>query len=171
MGMGNHLVLRSDIAEDLFKKIDRNGYPNSSNLHKKVVAIGINPSTATTGKSDVTMTKLCKFLDLYGYDNVKMINLYSDVTPKLTELKRIETDFEDERQNLEEADIILLVWGIDGYEKRKQEAFDVLLDYKEKIYCIKNPKDSYPIHPSRMLYDSEIIKVDSLADLKKCGLK
>lgn len=232
LGMGNHLVLRSDIAEDLFKKIDRNGYPEdiyvswkrnvieimegrrknmekvankprnlklnltngepqlvggnslrkslevewegypgSSNLHKKVIAIGINPSTATTDQSDMTMTKLCRFLDLYGYDNVKMTNLYSDVTPKLTELKRVETNFEEERQNLEEADIILLVWGIDGYEKRKQEAFDVLLDYKEKIYCIKNPKGSYPVHPSRMPYDSEIIKVDSLAELKKCGMK
>lgn len=232
LGMGNHLVLREDIAEKVFEKLGRNGYPEdiyvnwrntvieivegrkqdmekvankprnlklkltngerqlmdgnslrkslevewegdpkSSNLHKKVVAIGINPSTATTGKSDVTMTKLCRFLDLYGYDNVKMINLYSDVTPKQAELKRIDTDFENERQNLEEADVILLVWGIDGHEKRKQEAFQVLLDYKEKIYCIKNPKGSYPVHPSRMPYDSEIIKVDGSIELKKCGLK
>lgn len=232
LGMGNHLVLREDIAEKVFEKIDRNGYPEdiyaswrnivieimerrkrdmekmankprnlkleltngerqlldgnslrkslevewegdpkSSNLHKKVVAIGINPSTATTGQSDVTVTKLCRFLDLYGYDHVKMINLYSDVTPKQAELKRIDTDFENERQNLEEADVILIVWGIDGYENRKQEAFRVLLDYKEKIYCIKNPKGSYPVHPSRMPYDSEIIKVDGLAELRKCGLK
>lgn len=60
--------------------------------------------------------------------------------------------------------------GVDGHENRKQEAFQVLLDYKEKLYCIKNPKGSYPVHPSRMPYDSVIIKVDSSDELKKCGL-
>lgn len=87
------------------------GYSNASDLYKKVLAIGINPSTATTGESDMTMTKLCRFLDLYGYDNVKMINLYSYVTPNQDKLKEIPTDFDAECKNFEETDIILLVWG------------------------------------------------------------
>lgn len=51
-------------------------WDNSSNKKETIVAIGINPGTAHNGKSDTTITKLCRFLDMHGFNNLSMLNLY-----------------------------------------------------------------------------------------------
>ncbi len=137
-------------------------------LDKKILAIGINPSVAKTGKSDCTMTKLCRFLDMYGFNNVHMINLYEGVSPQQGNIPQgTETDFEQKRQLFKQADIILIVWGIGGNSKRKErklEAMKVLADYNDRLYAIMNPKGKYPAHPSRMPYESTLIKIEIKED-------
>ena len=65
-----------------------------------------------------------------------------------------------DRYALDAADVILLTWGTQGdkYAEQKEAALEVLKDYEAKVYCIEC-KGKGPIHPSRMSYDSEIVKV------------
>ena len=158
---------RGYIRESLRVKWDSN-----SDKTEKIVAIGINPSTAQDGESDTTMTKLCRFLDMYGFDNVTMLNLYESVTPNQFEInKKTKTDFSKKKDLLDAADIILLVWGVEGNAEDKSDTISVLAEYASKLYCIKNPKGKYPAHPSRMSYQSEIMPLTLAKDFDGCGLK
>ena len=155
------------IRESLSVKWD-----SDSNRTEKIVAIGINPSTAQNGESDVTMTKLCRFLDMYGFDNVTMLNLYESVTPNQSEInKKTKTDFSKKKKIFDTADIILLVWGVDGNNEDKANTIPILTEYADKLYCIRNPKGKYPAHPSRMSYQSEIMALSSAMSFAVCGLK
>ena len=87
-------------------------WDNSANKKEKIVAIGINPSTAYNGKSDTTITKLCRFLDMHGFNNLSMLNLYENVSSTQFKGEKIETDFSSKRAIFNEADIILVVWGV-----------------------------------------------------------
>ena len=100
---------------------------------------------------------------MYGFNNVTMLNLFESVSPDQKKInERYKTDFNKKREILEIADTILLVWGVDGHKEVKKEAMSVLSEYADKLYCIKNPKGRYPVHPSRMPYRSEIIPMVSL---------
>ena len=139
---------------------------------EKIVAIGINPSTAHNGKSDTTMTKLCRFLDMYGFNNVTMLNLFESVSSHQNKIyESTRTDFNRKREVLESADIILLVWGLSGHVNEKKEAMTVLTEYADGLYCIRNPKGRYPVHPSRMPYKSAIMPMISIQDFIVCGMK
>lgn len=46
----------------------------------QAVVIGINPSTAHDGKSDVTLTKTCRYLDSFGVGEVVMLNLFDTIS-------------------------------------------------------------------------------------------
>ena len=129
----------------------------------RIIAIGINPSRAgeRDNVSDSTLTKLCKFLEMYGFDNLTFLNLFSCVSTKQTIDEASATDFEAQRELLESADVIVIAWGADRhqYADQKRDALKVLNDYREKTYCIQNKRGAYPIHPSRMGYaDSELVK-------------
>lgn len=137
----------------------------------KAVAIGINPSTAKNGKSDNTVTRLCRFLDMYGINELEMLNLYESSSPvqkNMVKNEETETDFETKRWHFDTADIILVVWGVNEktYQNQIEKAKQVLRDYKDKVYCIQRPvKGIYrkPCHPSRLSYNTaEIVKYDSV---------
>ena len=134
------------------------------NGDKRVVAIGINPSTAQNGKSDNTMTRLCRIIDMYGYNCVKMLNIYESVsTPQSGINKKTITDFQKKLDDIECADMVLIAWGMGGYEEEKARIKDVLKPYNEKIFCIARKEEnsfSYPRHPSRLSYKDVIIKYD-----------
>lgn len=135
-------------------------WDNSANKQEKIVAIGINPSTAHNGKSDTTITKLCRFLDMHGFNNLSMLNLYEDVSSTQLKGEKIETDFSTKRAIFNEADIILIVWGFDDKKDLKElkvNANEVLTDYSDKLYCIKNSNGKSPAHPSRMHYNWDIV--------------
>lgn len=158
------------IRELLYVNWDR-----KNSRKEKIVSIGINPSTAQTGKSDRTMTKLCRFLDMYGFNNVTMLNLFEGVSPDQDKLNlSTSTDFLQKREILDEADIILLVWGRKNskqkIEKAKGDTTGVLAKYADKLYCIKSPKGSYPMHPCYMPYASEIVPLTTAKDFSVCGL-
>lgn len=132
----------------------------------KVVAIGINPSTAKAGKSDNTLSRLCRLVDMYGYCDLSMINLFESSSPDQREIVvNTETDFENHRKLFDEADIILIVWGLDNskYRKQKAKAHGVLKEYYDKLFCIQDLKNGdlrKPLHPSRIAYTAEIAEYD-----------
>lgn len=136
---------------------------DNANKQEKIVAIGINPSTAHNGKSDTTITKLCRFLDMHGFNNLSMLNLYENVSSTQLKGEKIKTDFSTKRAIFDDADIILIVWGVNNKEelkKLKDNAKKVLTDYADKLYCIKNSKGKSPAHPSRLHYNWDIVSYD-----------
>ena len=135
------------------------------NEDSKLVAIGINPSKATDNQTDVTVTKLCRLVDTYGFNNVTLLNLYNSVSPHQNEIDRkTYTDLSKYKIEFDEANIILLIWGrTRKYKERMLEAKEVLASYRNKVYCIgmrdmENKGYRYPLHPSRMSYSAEIIR-------------
>ena len=157
---------RKDIGGNNIRESLSVEWDSGYSKEEKIVAIGINPSTAQNGKSDITMTKLCRFLDMYGFNNVTMLNLFESVSSNQSNINKFtKTDFKKKKEVLENADIILLVWGVDGYLQEKKEALSVLVEYADRLYCIKNPKGRYPVHPSRMPYQSVLMPIISLQNL------
>ncbi len=136
-------------------------WENSANKQETIVAIGINPSTAHTEKSDTTITKLCRFLDMYGFNNLTMLNLYENVSStQLNSGEKKITDFNTKRKYLDDADIILIVWGVDDKKDLrllKNNAKEVLKDYSKKLYCIETDSRKSPAHPSRLRYRWNIV--------------
>lgn len=135
---------------------------NSTNRKEKIVAIGINPSTAHNGKSDTTITKLCRFLDMHGFNNLIMLNLYEDVSSVQlqSDIEKKGTDFRSKTKVFDDADIILIVWGTEDKKDLKDlkaNACKVLENYADKLYCLETRIGSKPAHPSRLRYNWEIV--------------
>lgn len=120
----------------------------------QAVVIGINPSTAHDGKSDVTLTKTCRYLDSFGVGEVVMINLFDTISVNqngIDHSERCEVSQYDEL--LQKADMILVAWGTENnYIKEKQEVLNYLLQYSSKVYCIADEQGNKPRHPSRIKY-------------------
>lgn len=131
----------------------------------KVVAIGINPSTAHKGKSDNTLSRLCRLLDMYGYYDLTMLNLFESISPRQDDVRgyvdSTETDFSEHTKLFDEAEIILVVWGLNvkRYSKQVDNATAILKQYENKLYCIQDDKNGVvrkPLHPSRISYNAII---------------
>ncbi len=131
----------------------------SSSPKKTAVAIGINPSKANNSRSDKTITTLSRFLDAYGFTEFTMLNLFQSYsTPQSGIVTSTATDFNNYLTLFEQVDAIIIVWGMGNeYAKEKSEALEVLKSYEGKLYCIKKC-DRYPLHPSRIPYDSSLVK-------------
>ena len=128
----------------------------------KVVAIGINPSKAGQKKSqsDNSVTRLTHFLDMYGFDNFTIINLFENVSSDGSVDYDSKTNFEKHRELFESADVILVVWGIEtkNHAEQKIAACKVLRDFNEKLYCIQSGNGKFPRHMRVIEHDWEIIK-------------
>lgn len=120
----------------------------------QAVVIGINPSTAHDGKSDVTLTKIGRFLDAYGVGEIVMINLFDTISTDQIRIDRRQyCDLSLHNELLNNADMIVVAWGTENtYFQEKQDAFLCLLQYSSKVYCIADEQGNKPRHPSRMKY-------------------
>ena len=129
-----------------------------------VVTIGINPSTATNGKSDTTITKLCRFVDMYGFHRLAMLNIFESSTPNQSGISMAtETDFNKHIKLLEEAAVIIIAWGVDNnsYRFQKEKVLSIISRYQEKIYSIQKYGHGESLHPSRLHYDYILGKYDT----------
>ena len=88
-----------------------------------------------------------------------MLNLFQSYsTPQSGIVTSTATDFNNYLTLFEQVDAIIIVWGMGNeYAKEKSEALEVLKSYEGKLYCIKKC-DRYPLHPSRIPYDSSLVK-------------
>ena len=127
---------------------------------KKAVVIGINPSVACEGKSDTTLTKISKYLFQFGIGELAMINLYETISTKQEGIDfEQECHLEKHEQLLKDADMIVVAWGIeDKYLKAKEYAFQYLMQWRNKVYCIEDNKGNKPRHPSRISYTDALVK-------------
>lgn len=162
--MGNAPQLQFPELPPLYRPVRHVTWNNGKGVSKKMVVVGINPfSTGQARQAGNYLKKLTAFLNGYNdeYNDLTLMNLFSHVAPDPKDIdEKSATDFRKYRDLLDAADVILLTWGTQGdkYAEQKEAALEVLKDYEAKVYCIEC-KGKGPIHPSRMSYDSEIVKV------------
>ena len=130
-----------------------------SKYTETAIVIGINPSKANNSRSDLTLTKLGRFLDQYGYCRFEMLNIFTSYATYQEDIVREDiTIFENYRSKFHDTKFIFIVWGVGNqYQEEKNNVLAFLRQYREKIYCFQNLKGTSPIHPSRMSYAYNII--------------
>lgn len=132
---------------------------------RPLLALCLNPSTATDEKRDATMTRLERFAEINGFNGFVMINLYPQRSTRPSNLDK-ERDLERHKENLAEiariveelkCDTILAAWG-NNIGKPKYLS-DCLKDIAEIISkhslewkCIALTSWGQPQHPSRAAY-------------------
>ena len=125
----------------------------------KAVVIGINPSIANEIRSDKSLTKIGRYLYQYGIGEITMINLFETISVEQSGINRKQKcDFTQHQRLLEEADVIVVAWGIeDKYLTEKLNAFEYLMQYRDKVYCIQDKEGKKPRHPRRISYTDELV--------------
>jgi hypothetical protein len=130
----------------------------SKESQKFLNIIGLNPSIIKEGKN-ATVTQLLKLAVDLGYDSIRIMNLYSDITPNPKNLKNIDTI---DNQNLaylkfmfEVDDVVLCIWG---NHANKQVSSYVLQNLKNP-QCIGITKSGEPRHILHTKLNSSLIKL------------
>lgn len=60
---------------------------------------------------------------------------------------------------MSDADLIVVAWGTkDKYLYAKDKAFQYLLQWNDKVYCIQDKRGNKPRHPSRISYTDELVR-------------
>lgn len=139
--------------------------PDSDSVSNySAVVIGINPSIANDVKSDNTLTRLARFLDIYGFTEFKMLNIFSSYSTQPTGIrKNTQTDFSNFKNDLESTNIIILAWGTNNndYREEKSKILEFLKskNLMDKVFGISSNEMHYETrHPSRMSYDYYLVK-------------
>lgn len=131
--------------------------------NKELLAIGLNPSTASEVGLDPTSRNIEKIAHMHGCDGWWLINLYPLRTSKPKNLP-IKGDPSLSQENIAfvqnmladssyKISKVLCCWGnnIDDFKYLKEYANQILdlLDSKSlKLYCIAMTKSGNPFHPS-----------------------
>jgi hypothetical protein len=133
---------------------------------RKLLVIGLNPSTATRVKSDATVAKVETVARHNGHDGFVMLNLYPLRATDPSTLPR-RANVRQMRHNLdvieaivaaESAPVLWAAWGaaIGDRAFLSSAAFELvsrLRGYRPRWQCYGPPTaDGHPRHPSRLSY-------------------
>ncbi len=127
---------------------------------RRVMWIGLNPSTADTQRLDPTLRRIYDYSQAWGYDGFVMTNLFAfrATIPRVMLLHPEPVGPENDHHLLEiadEVDKIICAWGAHGvHRNRSQEVVDMLTDagHASKLHALKiNKKASTPGHPLYVL--------------------
>ena len=147
---------------------------------RNLLAVCLNPSTATDRQSDPTMTRLKGFAERNGFDGFVMVNLYPQrsTDPALLDAT---LDPNRHRRNIEEigrlvcelsCDTVLVAWGA-AIELRPYLTESCLTDLVAALSaapiawkCIGLTKRGHPRHPSRAAY-GELLPFDPTDYLRR----
>lgn len=132
-----------------------------------LIAIGLNPSTATQEKADTTVAKVERVAINNGYDGFVMLNLYPVRATNYRNLPSTvnPTAFAKNLDAIEgviEAQIKPVIWAAWGtsiehhrfFEEARDQLFFRLNKYKAKwLHFGDLTADGHPRHPSRLSYE------------------
>lgn len=131
----------------------------SEKATKKAIVIGINPSKATNDNSDKTLTTISKYLYQYGVGELAMINLFETRSPHQKDIKlKHESNLENYKDEFNQADLIVVAWGIENtFPDTKEKAIAYLYPWRKKVYCIQDKDGNKPRHPRGMAYSYDLV--------------
>lgn len=133
---------------------------------RKIIVVGLNPSTATQDKSDATITKVAKATQMNGYDGFVMANLYALRSTDPAGLPK-NADTELMKQNVRAiadlaADGGVTIWAAWGTKiDTRSYLIEALAQIREQVTDAEwrhfGPltKDGHPSHPSRLSFEWE----------------
>jgi len=151
-----------------------NRYYLGTNGKNPLVFCGLNPSTTTSEKSDLTITKVKSFANNYEYDSFIMINLYPK---RSTNPASLPIKFDNELLTRNIANIskllstynkldMLACWGdkivLRDYLKIcASQIFSSLGSKFRSFFQLGSlTQMGHPHHPSRITYDVKLIRFD-----------
>lgn len=118
--------------------------------------IMFNPSDADEKKDDPTWSRCWEYTQRWGYLHMKVVNMFSFVTPypnKLEFVMNSEEDMENiliMREQFKSADLIICAWGsiaprhLRGWMK---DRINLIQSWGKDLYCLGINKDGMPVHP------------------------
>lgn len=127
------------------------------NTKKKIMFIGLNPSTADEIKNDPTVTRCINYSKMWGYGEMFMMNIFSYRTTYPSVLMNQNDPIGKDtdlwiKKIYKKTDICIGAWGNHGqFLDRSKDIFSIL----PKIYCLKINGSGEPAHP---LYLKKTIK-------------
>jgi hypothetical protein len=137
--------------------------------NKPLIVFGANPSTATSEKSDRTITKINNTAQRFNFDGWTMLNLYPlrATNPESLPVNFNADFFSINLLNIEqvlrqiESPIILAAWGVvitvRPYLKNcLHDILSITQKYSCTWLCLGETKDGHPRHPSRGSYPKEL---------------
>lgn len=127
----------------------------------------LNPSTATHGVGDPTVTRCAGFAREWGYTAFTVANLFSLRSTDPSALKTT-TDAEGDPHNLfsiglavRDASIVICAWGVNGTLRGRDAAVkDYFAEngWSDKMYCLGVTKAGHPKHPLYLRRDCKPIR-------------
>lgn len=126
--------------------------------NKPLIFIGLNPSTATSEKSDPTIKRIQNYVTTQGYDGWLMLNLspqrstYVDGLSMMIDNEIIERNLQFIEASIKEGSVICAVWGTSIETKAYlHESLLRILQLAELKHCtwtcIKQTMHGHPCHP------------------------
>ena len=123
-----------------------------------LIVIGINPSIADKETSDRTISRVTTYVQKFGYDSFKMINVYPlratnfDELPKSFDKKLHEKNLFEIEKEIKDASAILCAWGTHICDREYfkicyKDIFEIISENNIPTYCLGKTKKGHPLHP------------------------
>ena len=116
---------------------------------KKLLFIGLNPSTADEIKDDPTMRRCIRFSKDFGFGGFIMANIFAFRSTDPKKLKKIKNpigkknDYWIKKLN-KEAGMTIAAWGTHGDYLDRGKEVSIML---KNLYCLRKTKNGFPSHP------------------------
>ena len=142
-------------------------YTLGTSGERPLIAIGLNPSTATQEKADPTVARVQRVAELHGYDSFVMLNLYPVRAADWSELP-LKVDAEAYALNLDAMEALIAqyknptLWAAWGGVVVQRPYFSSARDELYARVAKLSPQwvhfgeltaSGHPRHPSRLNYD------------------
>jgi len=131
---------------------------NQDTAAKRVVFVGLNPSTADHRVDDPTIRRCIDFSHRWGYNAVTVINLFAYRTPYPAELKKADNPIGPYNRShckavIEDAELVIACWGRYGNWFDQDLAFASWVD--TPLQCLSVNRDGSPAHPLYIRADTK----------------
>ncbi len=125
---------------------------------RRVVFIGLNPSTADHRVDDPTIRRCMDFTRRWGFNALTVINLFAYRTPYPNELKNAidpvgPYNSKHLHQAIDNADLVIACWGRHGGWKEQDKR--LAKRYVGQLFCLAINTDGSPAHPLYQRADTQ----------------
>ncbi|MDE0211188.1 MAG: DUF1643 domain-containing protein [Boseongicola sp.] len=126
----------------------------------RLVAIGLNPSTADERNNDPTIVRVIGFADRWGYGGLWMLNLFAVRGSNPRILREVDDpvgpgnkEAFDVILNLADSTEVLCMWGSGGgYMEQDRTVMGWLDGWDFEAICLGQTKAGFPKHPLYLPY-------------------
>jgi hypothetical protein len=116
---------------------------------RKLVIIGLNPSTADHQIDDPTVRRCIRFAESWGFGKLVLVNLFAYRATDPTHLTSVDDPIgprndQSIRRAVGSADLVLVAWGNKGSLLNRHWE---ILSWLPRPYCLGTTKQGFPRHP------------------------
>lgn len=133
---------------------------------RTLLAIGVNPSTASATEDDPTVRRLYGFCRTLGYGNLMVGNKFARRSPNVKILRNAGDPIGPDNDSylesaMKRADLVLACWGPlaklpEALRTRWKTVVKIADACKQPLYCLGVASDGHPRHPLMLPGDSTL---------------